>query len=84
MVFKERIDFILNCELEEKISTESTHDSWVMDLGCTYHMTPREDWFINLRPAEGSVILGDGKTCRIEGIGTVKFMLKDGSIKNIA
>ena len=54
---------------------------WVMDSGCTYHMTPERDWFTSLRHAQGSVILGDGKTCNVEGIGLVQLRMADGTLR---
>nr|GEZ87294.1 retrovirus-related Pol polyprotein from transposon TNT 1-94 [Tanacetum cinerariifolium] len=53
---------------------------WIMDSGCSYHMTPRLDiLFEFLECDEGSVQLGDNRECKIRGIGKVRVQLKDGS-----
>ncbi|GJR40446.1 retrotransposon protein, putative, ty1-copia subclass [Tanacetum coccineum] len=53
---------------------------WIMDSGCSYHMTPMLDIFFDFLKCDGgSVQLGDNKECKIRGIGKVKIQLKDGS-----
>jgi len=45
----------------------------IADSGANYHMFKEREFFETLRPATGSVILGDGTTTvSIKGIGTVK------------
>ncbi|GKC54153.1 retrovirus-related pol polyprotein from transposon TNT 1-94 [Tanacetum coccineum] len=42
---------------------------WIMDLGCSYHMTPRLDILFDFLECDGgSVQLGDNKECKIRGI----------------
>ncbi|GKC82213.1 retrovirus-related pol polyprotein from transposon TNT 1-94, partial [Tanacetum coccineum] len=53
---------------------------WIMDSGCSYHMTPRLDIFFDFLECDGgSVQLGDNRECKIRGIGKVRVQLKDGS-----
>nr|GEU55784.1 retrovirus-related Pol polyprotein from transposon TNT 1-94 [Tanacetum cinerariifolium] len=41
---------------------------WIMDLGCSYHMTPRLDIFFDFLECDGgSVQLGDNMECKIRG-----------------
>ena len=55
-----------------------------MDLGCTYHMTPREEFLFNPRKISGGkVLMGNDQMCSITGIGSTKFQLWDGSIRII-
>ncbi|GKB42252.1 zinc finger, CCHC-type containing protein [Tanacetum coccineum] len=52
----------------------------IMDLGCSYHMTPRLDILFDFLECDGgSVQLGDNRECKIRGIGKVRLQLKDGS-----
>ncbi len=45
----------------------------IADSGASHHMFKEKEFFINMRPASGQVLLGDGKTnIPIQGIGTVK------------
>nr|GEV11308.1 retrotransposon protein, putative, Ty1-copia subclass [Tanacetum cinerariifolium] len=53
---------------------------WIMDSGCSYHMTPRLDIFFDFLECDGgSVQLGDNRECKIKGIGKVRTQLRDGS-----
>ncbi|GJW81427.1 retrovirus-related pol polyprotein from transposon TNT 1-94 [Tanacetum coccineum] len=52
----------------------------IMDLGCSYHMTPRLDILFDFLEYDGgSVQLGDNMEYKIRGIGKVRLKLKDGS-----
>ncbi|GKD25078.1 retrovirus-related pol polyprotein from transposon TNT 1-94, partial [Tanacetum coccineum] len=43
---------------------------WIMDSGCSYHMTPRLDILFDFLECDGgSVQLGDNRECKIRGIG---------------
>nr|GEV79379.1 zinc finger, CCHC-type [Tanacetum cinerariifolium] len=53
---------------------------WIMDSGCSYHMTPRLDIFFYFLECDGgSVQLGGNREYKIRGIGKVRVQLKDGS-----
>ncbi|GJV18496.1 retrotransposon protein, putative, ty1-copia subclass [Tanacetum coccineum] len=61
------------------MSAEALLD-WIMDLGCSYHMTPRLDIFFDFLECDrGSVLLGDNRECKIRGIDKVRVQLRDGS-----
>ncbi|GJT12752.1 hypothetical protein Tco_0859794 [Tanacetum coccineum] len=45
---------------------------WIMDSGCSYHMTPRLDILFDFLECDGgSVQLGDNRECKIKGSGKV-------------
>ncbi|GKB35221.1 retrotransposon protein, putative, ty1-copia subclass [Tanacetum coccineum] len=71
-------------ELMMVMSAEALQD-WIMNSGCSYHMTPMLDIFFDfLECFRGSVLLGDNKEYKIRGIGkgyTVK--LQSGKVKVI-
>ncbi|GKC65904.1 retrovirus-related pol polyprotein from transposon TNT 1-94 [Tanacetum coccineum] len=51
---------------------------WIMDSGCSYHMTSKVDIvFYFLECDRGNVLLGDNKECKIRGLG------KSGKVKVI-
>ncbi|GJU90611.1 retrovirus-related pol polyprotein from transposon TNT 1-94, partial [Tanacetum coccineum] len=53
---------------------------WIIDSGCSYHMTPRLDILFDFLKCDGgSVQLGDNMECKIRGIGKVRVQLKDES-----
>lgn len=57
--------------LSEKVSS----DEWVMDLDCTFHMTPRLDWFAKFKHINGSkVLMGNDKSCNVIWIDRIKFI----------
>ena len=45
------------------VADSNVQDNWVLDLGCTFHMTPMKELFEVLKPADGCMIQGDEKTC---------------------
>ncbi|KAA0060051.1 retrotransposon ty1-copia subclass [Cucumis melo var. makuwa] len=53
------------------VSHRDIQDAWIMNSGCTYHMTPNQDFLINFHKSDGKkVILGDndksGYTIKLE------------------
>ncbi|GJZ18873.1 retrovirus-related pol polyprotein from transposon TNT 1-94 [Tanacetum coccineum] len=63
----------------EVMSAEALLD-WIMDSGCSYHMTPRLDIFFDFLECDGgNVLLGDNIDCKIIGIGKVRVQLSYGS-----
>ncbi|KAK9053912.1 hypothetical protein SSX86_024987 [Deinandra increscens subsp. villosa] len=62
------------------VSSKSSRYSWILDSGCSYHMTPVKSLFREFKDRDlGSVKLGDSRPCRITGIGTVEVRLSNGS-----
>lgn len=58
----------------------SLEDVWVMDTGCSYHMTYKKEWFEDLKEdVGGSVRMGNKTTSKVKGIGNVKIRNEDGS-----
>lgn len=54
---------------------------WIMDSGCTWHITPNKDVFEELCDQDGGyVLLGNNKACKIAEIGYVRFKFHDDSI----
>ncbi|KAE8689071.1 hypothetical protein F3Y22_tig00110944pilonHSYRG00042 [Hibiscus syriacus] len=67
------------------ISTTQLTDAWILDSGCSYHITPNREWFSTYRPVNsGSVYLGDDRCCNIVGIGDVRIKMHDGSIRTLS
>ena len=57
-------------------------ESWVLDSTCSYHMTPKKDWFDTYKPSnDGMVQMGNDATCLVIGIGTVKIKMFDGVVR---
>jgi len=48
----------------------------IANSSANYHMFKEKEFFVDMRPASGTVILGDGKTgISIKGLGTVKCVI---------
>lgn len=57
-------------------------EDWILDSGCSFHMSPHRHWFIELRTEKfGSVLLGNDQVCSVEGVGIIKLKTHDGSYK---
>jgi len=62
-----------------------TNDEWVLDTACTFHMCPHRDWFTTFdsTTAAGSVLGFGNSPCKIEGIGSVRIKMFDGTIRTL-
>jgi hypothetical protein len=50
----------------------------IADSGANMHMFKEQEFFTSLQPAQGQVVLGDGKTClSIHGIGSIRCKIAD-------
>ena len=54
-------------------------DSWILDSGCSRHMTFNSNFFSTYQKVdEGKVTMGNEASCPIVGIGDVKIVMFDG------
>ncbi|KAF5775409.1 putative RNA-directed DNA polymerase [Helianthus annuus] len=69
------------------VTWDEVKKHWVMDSGCSFHMTPRREYFKDLKMYSlGTVQLGDDRPCQILGIGTIVFKMNNGTevvLKNV-
>jgi len=66
------------------VSTTQFSDVWILDSGCSYHITPNKEWFTTYRSANSScVYLGDDRCCNIVGIGDVRIRMYDGTVRTL-
>ncbi|KAI5662081.1 hypothetical protein M9H77_21404 [Catharanthus roseus] len=65
-------------------SPSSVSDHWILDSGCTFHMTPNKHWFSDFKPLEhGKVFMGNNHVCNIKGIGNVFIKMHNGVIRKL-
>ena len=51
------------------------------DLGCTYHMYTKKEWFKNLNLMNGGrVLLAENRPCNVAGIGDILIKMHDGIV----
>ena len=61
------------------VSTKHLDRHWIMDSGCSFHMTPNGGWFEDYKEINGGqVLLGNNKPCKVIGIGSVRIKTHDG------
>ena len=54
-------------------------DSWILDSGCSRHMTFNSNFFSTYQKVDGrKVTMGNEACCPMVGIGDVKFVMFDG------
>ena len=60
------------------VSQGESTKTWVLDIGCTYHMTPHKEWLQNLNLDDGgSVLLGNDKAYKVKDICNIHLKLHD-------
>ena len=56
---------------------------WVLDTGCTHHMTSQRHWFSSFKVMNGTVYMGDDNPCTTQGIGSIRIKHHDGVIREL-
>ncbi|GAB2287662.1 hypothetical protein Dimus_037947 [Dionaea muscipula] len=75
-------DFDHSCYSEVlNVSKCIADNDWILDSGCSFHMCPNLDWFVDFNEVHKSpVYMGDNNICMIHGIGNIPLKLNDGSV----
>ncbi|KAL6592119.1 hypothetical protein ACP70R_049571 [Stipagrostis hirtigluma subsp. patula] len=60
-------------------------DQWVLDSAASYHICIHKDWFTTYQPTHsgGSVLMGDDRPRKIEGIGSIQIKMHDGMVRTL-
>ncbi|KAL1207275.1 Retrovirus-related Pol polyprotein from transposon TNT 1-94 [Cardamine amara subsp. amara] len=59
-------------------------DSWILDTGCSFHMTSNKEWFETYEAGNfDTVKLADDISYNIVGVGQIKFRMHDGVIRTL-
>ncbi|CAB77906.1 putative polyprotein [Arabidopsis thaliana] len=67
--------------VSEALSSTDIHleDEWIMDTGCSYHMTHKREWLEDFDEEAGcSVRMGNKTISRVKGVGTVRIANDNG------
>ena len=63
--------------LASSSNTHVDHESWLIDLGVSFHFTPHREWFYEYEKYDGGdLFLGDYRKVRIVGRGKFKLSCK--------
>ena len=65
------------------ISDQDPRDKWVIDSGCSYHITSRREWFSEFTEATGGRVLLDDRAVTVQGIGSILIKAKGGTVKKL-
>lgn len=61
-------------------SHEGSREGWVLDSGCSYHMTMNKDLMFDVEEVDGGrILMGNDTFCEISAIGKIRFVNYDGS-----
>ena len=62
------------------VSSNDSGGEWLLDSGCSFHMTLYKNCFQEFQQTEGGmVLLGNNKSCKVLGISSIRFKMFDGS-----
>ncbi|KAG8478363.1 hypothetical protein CXB51_028111 [Gossypium anomalum] len=71
--------------LVASINDSKVSEEWILDSGCTFHMSPNRDWFTTYEiVSEGVVLMGNNASCKIAGVGTIKVKMFDGVVRTLS
>ncbi|KAG7563868.1 Integrase catalytic core [Arabidopsis suecica] len=64
------------------VNDQKVKDLWVLDSGCTSHMTSRRDWFSTFNTnGSTTILLGDDHAVESQGQGSIRIDTHGGTIK---
>ncbi|KAG8501344.1 hypothetical protein CXB51_003537 [Gossypium anomalum] len=71
--------------LVASVNDSKVSEEWILDSGCTFHMSPNQDWFTNYETvSEGVVLMRNNASCKIASVGTIKVMMFDGVVRTLS
>ena len=66
---------------EDKVRSNK---EWILDSGCSYHMSPDRECFATYESFDGGVVLmGNNAACKVVGKGTVRIKMYDGIVRTL-
>ncbi|KAG8485659.1 hypothetical protein CXB51_018846 [Gossypium anomalum] len=70
--------------LVASVNDSKVSEEWILDSGCTFHMSPNRDWFTTYKTvSEGVVLMGNNASCKIAGVGIIKVQMFDGVVRTL-
>ncbi|KAG8473502.1 hypothetical protein CXB51_035665 [Gossypium anomalum] len=71
--------------LVASVNDSKVSEEWILDSGCTFHMSPNRDWFTTYETvSKGVVLMGNNASCKIAGVGTIKVKIFDGVVRTLS
>ena len=61
------------------VSRSENVEEWVLDYGCSFHMSPNREWFQEFEAGElETVYMGNNNACKVQGIRSIVLSLDNG------
>ncbi|KAG8486247.1 hypothetical protein CXB51_019546 [Gossypium anomalum] len=71
--------------LVASVNDSKVSEEWILDSGCTFHMSPNRDWFTTYETvSEGVVLMRNNASCKIASVGTIKVKMFDGVFRTLS
>ncbi|KAG8497256.1 hypothetical protein CXB51_008476 [Gossypium anomalum] len=71
--------------LVSSINNSKVSEEWILDSGCTFHMSPNQDWFTTYEiVSEGVVLIRNNASCKIASVGTINVRMLDGVVRTLS
>ncbi|KAG8491200.1 hypothetical protein CXB51_014356 [Gossypium anomalum] len=67
------------------VNDSKVSEEWILDSGCTFHMSLNRDWFTTYETVSaGVVLMGNNASCKIASVGTIKVKMFDGVVRTLS
>ncbi|KAH9782268.1 hypothetical protein KPL71_008823 [Citrus sinensis] len=67
------------------VTDDQTRGNWVLDSGCSFHMCPNKNLFLNYEAYDGGVVvMGNDAICKVVGKGIIRLKMLDGMTRELA
>ncbi|KAG8493024.1 hypothetical protein CXB51_010410 [Gossypium anomalum] len=71
--------------LVASVNDSKVSEEWILNSGCTFHMSPNRDWFTTYETVfECVVLIRNNASCKIAGVGTIKVKMFDGVVRTLS
>ncbi|KAH9779667.1 hypothetical protein KPL71_007786 [Citrus sinensis] len=66
------------------VTDDQTRGNWVLDSGCSFHMCPNKNLFLNYEASDGGVVvMGNDAICKVVGKGIIRLKMLDGMTREL-
>ncbi|KAG8499580.1 hypothetical protein CXB51_006211 [Gossypium anomalum] len=67
------------------INNSKVSEEWILNSGCTFHMSPNRDWFTTYETvSEGVILMRNNASCKIASVGTIKVKMFDRLVRTLS
>ncbi|KAH9648835.1 hypothetical protein KPL70_025759 [Citrus sinensis] len=67
------------------VTDDQTKGNWVLDSGCSFHMCPNKNLFLNYEAYDGGVVvMGNDAIFKVVGKGIIRLKMLDGMTRELA